>query len=215
MHMWHSSWRHFTPPCGLVGALAVHEAQVAVGALRVILLHAEEREPGENAEERAERAENAAPEARDESVREEDRDEQKDDEPRLVKIELLRLPDGLREEVLRVIGRRLERARMNVLRRAQSRARVRYCAAGMTPRPIERTAMQIGIEEPADRAPGEPRDEERVEQVVLRALVGVRLVRLDAVPAAPVRATAGASRRSGGACRTGRSSRRTRDRRRA
>ena len=42
--MWHSSWRHFTPPCGLVGALAVDEAQVAVGALRVVLLHAEERE---------------------------------------------------------------------------------------------------------------------------------------------------------------------------
>src|SRR4029079_7155866 len=50
-----------------VGALAVHEAQVAVGALRVILLHPEEREPGEDAEERAERAEHAAPEPRDEA----------------------------------------------------------------------------------------------------------------------------------------------------
>ena len=38
MHMWHSSCRHFTPPCGRVGALAVDEAQVAVGALRVVLL---------------------------------------------------------------------------------------------------------------------------------------------------------------------------------
>ena len=37
-----------------------------------------------------------------------------------------------------------------------------------------------GIEEPADRAARHAGDEERVEQVVLRALVGVRLVRLDA-----------------------------------
>src|SRR6202007_3208021 len=67
-----------------VGALAMHEAQVAVGALRVVLRHPEQREAGEDAEERAERAKDAAPEARDEPVREENRDEQEDDEPGLV-----------------------------------------------------------------------------------------------------------------------------------
>ena len=58
----------------------------------------------EHAEERAERAEHAAPEPRDEAVHEEDRDEQNDDEPRLVEVELVRLPHRRGERVLRVVG---------------------------------------------------------------------------------------------------------------
>ena len=78
-----------------IGGLAVDEAQVAVGALGVVLGHPEEGEPREDPEERAERTEHAAPEPRDEAIGEEHRDEQEDDEPGLVEVELLRLPDGL------------------------------------------------------------------------------------------------------------------------
>jgi hypothetical protein len=106
-----------------VGALAVHEAQVAVGALRVVLLHAEEREPREHAEERAERTEHAAPEPRDEAVHEEDRDEEEDDEPRLVEVELVRLPDRRGERVLRVVGGALDRAERDVLHERRGRGR--------------------------------------------------------------------------------------------
>ncbi len=71
-----------------------------------------------------ERAEHAAPEPRDEAVREEDRDEQKDDEPGLVKVELLALPDRLREQVLRVVGRAPGRRRdVHVLRGAEAAVR--------------------------------------------------------------------------------------------
>ncbi len=149
MHMWHSSCRHFTPPCGLVGALAVDEAQVAVGALRVVLLHPEEREAGEDAEERAERAEDAAPEARDEAVREEDRDEQEDDEPGLVEVELLATArPSARGSPARGRRRAWSGARRGRPAPRRGRGAARYCAAGMTPRPMERTAMQIGSKRP-------------------------------------------------------------------
>ena len=160
-----------------------------------------------------ERAEHAAPEARDEAVREEDRDEQEDDEPGLVKVELLALPDGLREQVLRVIGGALHRARVHVLRARRGARCDRYCTAGDDPEADRSHRDADRVEEAADRAPGDAGDEERVEQVVLHALVGVRLVGLDARCRRAPACSAGATRRSGGACRTGRSIRRRRGRR--
>ena len=213
MHMWHSSCRHFTPPCGRVGALAVDEAQVAVGALRVVLRHPEEREAREDAEERAERAEDAAPEARDEAVREEDRDEQEDDEPGLVEVELLASARrsargspacGRRRPGRRASGRPAPR---------RGRGATRYCSARDDAEADRADRDADRIEEAADGAAGDAGDEERVEQVVLRALVGVRLVRLDARRRRARACSAGASRRSGGASRTGRSTRRRRARR--
>ncbi len=65
------------------------------------------------------------------------------------KYELVRLPDGAREEVLGRVGAALNRARRHVHLDAGDAPRpVRYCAAGITPRPIERTAMQIGSNMP-------------------------------------------------------------------
>ncbi len=55
-----------------VSALTMHQAQVAIGAFRVVFLHSEERESREHAQKRAERAKNAAPESRDEAIEEED-----------------------------------------------------------------------------------------------------------------------------------------------
>ena len=104
------------PPLRAIGALAMDEAQIAICAFCMVLLHAKKREAGKHAQKRAERAQNAAPKARDETVGEKDRHKQKRNEPRLVKIKLLRLPHSLREKILRVIGRPLDRAHVNVLR---------------------------------------------------------------------------------------------------
>src|SRR5260370_14725873 len=107
-------WGRMSGAMGGIGPLEMHEGEGGVGALRVIYLHAEEREAGEDAEERAERTENAAPEPRDEAIHEQCGDEQKSDEPSLVKIELLRLPDRLRQEVLRVVRNELDVALVQV-----------------------------------------------------------------------------------------------------
>jgi hypothetical protein len=164
---------------GAVGALAVDEAEVAVGALRVILLHAEEGEAGENAEERAERAEHAAPEPGNEPVHEQHRHEQEADEPRLVEIELLRVPHVAGEEVLRAVPHHLEHAHVRLAGRGH--AVTEHVLSGRDHGETDGPDRDAdGIEEAADGAAGDRREEEGVEQVVLRALVEMRLVRLHA-----------------------------------
>ena len=65
---------------GAVGALAVQQAEVAVGAVVVLLLDAEQREAGGDAEQGAQGAQHAAPEARDEAIHHQGRHEQQRDE---------------------------------------------------------------------------------------------------------------------------------------
>ena len=92
----------------------MHQAQVAVGALRVVLLHAEEGEAREHAQERSERTQHPAPEARHDAVHEQERDQREDDEPGLVEVDLVRGPDGLGEEVLGRVAGRLHGAQVAV-----------------------------------------------------------------------------------------------------
>ena len=168
-----------------VGALAVHEAQVAVRALRVILLHPEEREARDDPEKRAERAERAAPEPRDEAVHEQRRNEEKRDEPRLVEIELARRPHGAREEILGNVARGLQRSHVGgrdggPAANAEVLERWKHAEADGADRDADR------IEEPPDGAARDRRGEEREHQIVLRELPTLRVIGFDPLLSANV-----------------------------
>ena len=165
----------------------MNKAIVAVGALRVVLLHAKEGEAREHSERRAERAEDTAPEPRDEAIQDEQRHEERPDEPRVVEVRLLVLPDGAGQESIplsptastaRAPGRREDS--IGAVHDPLSRRK------DSEPEPANQHTN--GVEEASDGASHQACGQERNQEVVLHALARARLVRLDAtVPAAVAR----------------------------
>ncbi len=141
---------------GIVAALAMKQATVAILAMGGVLFEAQNGPARSQAQQRTERTQCAAPEAGDAQVEREDRDEDRAKQESLAEMSLLEAEEGGRQRRVTVGGR--EQCAQRVVTRRKNREGERS------------HGERDGIENPYQRATQKSRRQQSEKQIVLEGL---------------------------------------------